>query len=46
VVTSAVAWSTERANPVVDAAIEALSVSRMIQAGKVSVARKSGTAQA
>ena len=41
VVTSAVAWSTERENPVVDTAVEVLSMSRMIQAGKAPVARKS-----
>lgn len=40
VVTTAVAWSTERANPIVDTAIEALSRSRIVQAGKVPAARK------
>jgi DNA-binding transcriptional LysR family regulator len=38
VVTTAVAWSTERANPIVDAAVEALSKSRIIQPTKSSAA--------
>jgi DNA-binding transcriptional LysR family regulator len=46
VVTTAVAWSTERANPIVDTAVEALSMRKMVQAGKASRARKSRTVQA
>ncbi|HWT37776.1 MAG TPA: LysR substrate-binding domain-containing protein [Paraburkholderia sp.] len=46
VVTTAVAWSAERANPIVDTAVETLSRRRMVQAGKRSAARRSGKAQA
>jgi hypothetical protein len=40
VMTTAVVWSTERANPIVGAAVEALSKNRVVQAGKPMVARK------
>lgn len=46
VVTTAVAWSTERANPIVDAAVKALSRSRMIQVGKAPAVRKRRTDRA
>jgi DNA-binding transcriptional LysR family regulator len=46
VVTTAVAWSTERANPIVDTAVEALSMSRMLPAAKTPGARKSRTTRA
>lgn len=46
VVTTAVAWSTERANPIVDTAVEALSRSRMVQVGKVPAASKRRTDRA
>jgi DNA-binding transcriptional LysR family regulator len=45
VVTTAVAWSTGRANPIVDAAVEVLSKSRIVHTAKASVARKKKTAQ-
>ena len=44
VVTTAVAWSTGRANPIVDAAVEVLSKSRIVHTAKASVARKKKTA--
>jgi DNA-binding transcriptional LysR family regulator len=46
VVTTAVAWSTERANPIVDTAVETLSRSRMVQVGKAPAARKRRTDRA
>ncbi|WP_184050714.1 LysR substrate-binding domain-containing protein [Paraburkholderia sp. MM5384-R2] len=46
VVTSAVAWSSERANPIVDTAVAALSRSRIIQTEKGSMARKKRAIQA
>jgi DNA-binding transcriptional LysR family regulator len=46
VVTTAVAWSTERANPIVDSAVEALSRSRIIRPTKPLAARKGKSAQA